>query len=104
MRRKKERLWLGYLVGTTSCWEVWLRSSGLFPPRPARGGPSTSALEREQAACPACTLLWKRCRLAPPTPSGPGLALLGPRSSASASLERVRLPSGSVHLPWLLSG
>ena len=67
--------------------------SGLFPPRLAHGGLSTSALEREQAACPACTVPWKRWRLAPPTPSG--LALLGPHSSASASFrECVGAPNG----------
>jgi hypothetical protein len=35
------------------------------------------------------TLPWKRCRLAPLMPSGPGSALLGPHSLASDSLGRV---------------
>jgi hypothetical protein len=68
-------------------------------PRSARGGPSTLALEWEQAVYRAYTLPWKPCRLAQPTRSGPGSALLGPRSSASGSSGKVRRRSGLGRLP-----
>lgn len=68
-RGAKEPIWLECLAGTTSFSGVCWRSSGLSPPRPARGGLSPSDWSRSRkrvllVRCPRNDADWHRlCRL-----------------------------------------